>query len=131
MAVRKINEESRLTTTYVVPSRIRLLGAAHGDQHVAGGEQDLEADVEVEQVAGQEGVGDAGGEDQVRRVVDRHRRVVVSVGHALADGVDQHAERHGRGDHQHQRGEPVGDQHDAQRRRPATDRDDQRLARSR
>ena len=56
------------------------LGAAEGEQHVAGGQQDLEADEEVEQVAGEERVGDAGGQHQERRVEDRQRGRLRAVG---------------------------------------------------
>src|SRR5690606_31589927 len=42
-----------------------LAGPAEGDEHEARDEEDLEADVEVEEVAGEEGVGDARGEDEV------------------------------------------------------------------
>ena len=47
--------------------------AAEGEQHVRGEQQHLEADEEVEQVAGEERVGDAGGQHQERRVEDRDR----------------------------------------------------------
>ena len=94
---------------------------AQGDEDVAGGQQDLEADVEVEEVPGEEGVGHPGHQDQVGRVEDRDRRVAVAVGHALSRGVDQHREAHGRGHHEHQRGELVHHHHDAPGRQPAAD----------
>jgi hypothetical protein len=54
-------------------------------------------------------------------VVDRERGVALAAGHALADGVDEHGERDQRRDQQHQRGEPVGDQRDAERLLPGAD----------
>ena len=87
--------------------------AAEGQQHVARRQQDLEADVEVEQVAGEERVGHAGDQHQERRVEDRQRRLLVAVGGALADGEHEHAERDGGRDDEHQRREPVDDEHDA------------------
>ena len=105
------------------------LGAAQRDQHVRGDEQDLEADVEVEQVAGDEGVEDARRQDQVRRVEDRDRGVVVVVRGALPDREEQDREQHDARDDHQQRREPVDVQHDPERDRPAADRDRDRLIR--
>ena len=96
-------------------------GAAEGQQDVAREQQHLEADEQVEQVAREERVGDAGHQGQEGRVVDRHGRLVGAGGRplavvadALADGVQQHRERHHRRHQQHQRGQPVGHQRDAE-----------------
>ena len=96
-------------------------GAAQGQQHVAGEQQHLEADEQVEQVAGQEGVRDAGHQGEERRVVDRDRGLVGALGRAralvadaLPDGVEQHGQGHHGRHQQHQRGEPVGHQRDAE-----------------
>jgi hypothetical protein len=56
-------------------------------------------------------------------VEDRQRRLLGAVGRALPDGEDQDAESHRRRDHQHQRRQPVDDEHDPERHRPAPDRD--------
>lgn len=96
------------------------LGPAEGEQHVGPAEQHLERDEEVEQVTGEEGVRHSGDHDEVGRVEDRQGGGALLVGVGLRDGVDHHAQRHRRGDHQHQRGEPVGDQGDADRRTPAS-----------
>ena len=99
---------------YVTPADA-LAGAAEREQHVARRQQDLEPDVEVEQVARDERVEDAGRQDQVVRVEDRHRRLAVLVGHALADGVHEHDEQHDRRDQEHDRRQPVDDDDDAER----------------
>ena len=93
-----------------------LAGAAEREQHVARRQQDLEPDVEVEEVARDERVEHARRQDQVARIEDRHRRLAVPVGDALADGVDEHDEQHDRRDEQHDRGEAVDHEHDAERR---------------
>ncbi len=92
-------------------------GAADGEQHEAGDEHDLEADVEVDEVPGEEGAGDAGHEDEVGGVEDADRRLVVAVGHALAQRVHEDEQGDGAGDGEHQAGQPVGDEGDADRRR--------------
>ena len=108
------------------PGADPLAGAAQGDEHVRRGEQHLEPDEQVEQVAGEERVGDARGQHQVRGVEDRDRRLGVAVLHALRQGVHQHRERHGEGHREHQGRDPVGDQVDAHRRGPAAQLGDQR-----
>jgi len=93
-----------------VPDRRRgVAGAAvEGDEHVAGHQHHLEPDEEVEQVAGEEGAGDAQ-EEAVKE------RVVV---HALVvpldedDGERYRRETHDRGDDEHERREPVEDEGD-------------------
>jgi hypothetical protein len=67
------------------------LGRPERDEHVRGDEQDLEADVQVEEVARDERVEDARREDQIRRVEDRDRSVVVAVGRALPDREERTA----------------------------------------
>ena len=59
--------------------------------------------------------GDAGGEHEVRRL----EADVVALGARLADGVDEHGEQRDLGDDEEHGGEPVGDEGDAHRRRPA------------
>ena len=108
------------------PRADALAGAAERDEHVAGGQQDLEADVEVEQVARQERVGDARRQHQVRRVVDRDRGGLLVVLAALREGVQQDAEGDRAGDREHERREPVRHQVDADGRRPAADVHDER-----
>ena len=103
---------------------MRGRGAAERQQHVAGHQQDLEADVEVEQVAGQEGVAHAGrrgpGRSGGRSTAGCPRRRRPTPWPTANTSTP---ERHGRGDDQHQRRQPVDDQHDAQRHRPAADGD--------
>lgn len=74
----------------------------------------------------EEGAGDPGDQDQVGRVEDGERGLVVLVGHALAERVDQHAEGDQRGDGEHQPAEPVGDQGDAERRGEVAEVDGER-----
>ncbi|CAB4955361.1 unannotated protein [freshwater metagenome] len=100
--------------------------AAQRDQHVARDEQDLEADVEVEEVAGEERVADPGRQHEVGRVEDRERQALLLVRRALAVAVDQDAEGHRGGDHQHERRQAVGDEDDAHGRLPAAERRDLR-----
>jgi hypothetical protein len=89
--------------------------ATERQQHVAGGEHHLEGDKQVEQVTGEERCGDARRQHQIHRV----KRTVVAFGARLADRVNQHRDQHHRSDGQHDAGEAVGDQGDAEGRRPA------------
>ena len=57
---------------------------------------------------------DAGGEDHV----DGLEPDVVALDAGLADGVHEHGEQHDRRRQQHDRRQPVGDERDADRRRP-------------
>ena len=68
-----------------MPARTRRPPPPMRQQHVARGEQDLEPDVEVEQVAGQERVAHARRQHEIRRLEDRHRLALVAVADALAD----------------------------------------------
>ena len=97
-----------------------LRGPSHGEQHVGGRQEDLEAHVEVEQVPRQERVGDTGHEQQERGVEDRDGALVVPAGHALAHRVDEHREGHDHRHHEHERGELVHHHDDPVRGRPAT-----------
>ncbi|MCB5282617.1 hypothetical protein BJQ89_02379 [Arthrobacter sp. ES1] len=67
---------------------------AEGHQHIAGGQEDLEAHIQVEQVTGEERIGHPRYQDQIGGVEDRDRRIPIAVGHALTGGVNQHGEAH-------------------------------------
>ena len=121
MPARKISDDTIDTITYDTPARTRSALAPSVSSTNAGGEQHLEADVQIEQVARQERVADARRQRQIRRQEDRDGLVLVAVADALTDGVDDDGEQHDRRDHQHHRGQPVDDQRDADRRIPATD----------
>ena len=100
-----------------------LGGAPHGQQHVGGRQEDLEAHVEVEQVAGEERVGHARHEDQERGVEDRDRPTLVPVDQPLRRGVQQHRQGDQRRHHEHEGREPIHHEADAQRGRPAAEVD--------
>ena len=106
---------------HVRHTRTDAVGArTERQQHEAGGEEHLEADVQIEQVARQERVGDARRQRQIRRQEDRDGLVLTAVADALTHGVRHDGEQHDRRDHQHHRGQPVDHQRDADRRIPAT-----------
>ncbi len=92
-----------------------IRAGADGQQHEARRQQHLEADEQVEQVAGQERVAHAGRQHQIGGQEDRHRLALVAVADALPDGVEHHGQQHDRRHHQHQRRQPVHHQGDAQR----------------
>ena len=73
-------------------------GSAQRQQHVGSHEEDLKADVEVEEIACQEGHVHAHGQQHVRGQEDRHRLVLGTVANTLRDGVPHHRKQHyGRG----------------------------------
>ena len=91
-------------------------GAPEDEEDVRGDQHHLERDEQVEQVAGQERQVHPGEQHQV----DRVERAALLRGRQRADRVHQACERHRRGDDDHRRRQPVGDQRDADRRIPAT-----------
>jgi hypothetical protein len=91
-----------------------LASAAQGDEHIAGRQGDLEGDEQVEQVAGEECEGDPRGHDQVHGMEDG--RLVL--GPALADREHEHGQHGHEADREHQAGEEVGHEGDAERGRP-------------
>ncbi len=95
-----------------------LLAGADGQQHEARRQQHLEADEQVEQVAGQERVAHARRQRQVGGQEDRHRLAFVAVADALPDRVEHDGQQHDRRHHQHERREPVHHKGDAQRPHP-------------
>ncbi len=84
MATRKSTEENNEMITYVDPARIRVAVPPMVSRTKLATSMILEADVEVDEVSGQEGAGDACHEDEVGGVEDADRCLVVAVGHALA-----------------------------------------------
>ena len=113
-ASRKSTDATRLMTTYVMPRADLVELAAERHEDVAGRQHHLDRDEEVEQVAGEERGGDPGGQHQVHRL----EADVVALGAGLADGVHEHGEEDDRRGHEHDRRQPVGDERDADRRRP-------------
>ena len=69
--------------------------AAERHEDVARGEHHLDGDEQVEQVAGEERGGNAGGEHQVRGLEPD----MVLLDARLSDGVEQHGEQHDSGRH--------------------------------
>ena len=93
-------------------------GPTQGDQHERRRQQDLKTHVEVEQVPGEEGVRNPRDQNQIRRVVDRHRHIRVIVSQVLRQRIHQHRERHDLRHHQHQGGQAVRHQGDPNGRGP-------------
>ena len=105
--------------------RQRLGAAVEADQRHRGEGQQLQRDVEIEQIAAEE--------DGVQRAPDRQqqrpeheRRARLARARAAAEvGAREQPDRadHERGGHQHHGRQAVGAQRDAERRRPAAQRD--------
>ena len=85
-------------------------------QPVGGDQQHLEEDKEVEDVAGQERPHDAHQLELVERV-----EMLPAFVPPGSDGVQQHQHRQHRGQQDHHRRQPVGDQHDAEGRGPVAE----------
>ena len=111
-----------------MPARIRGAGAAEGEQHVAGEQQDLEADEEVEQVAGEEGVatrrrrapGRSGGRSTAASRSDRRRPMPCPMARPSTPSVTVEATTSISADSRSATSD------DAERRRPAADGDRRR-----
>ena len=95
-----------------------------GGQDRAGEDQQLGKDEQVEQVAGQKGAGQAGGQRQEEHVEGRVADHLVLAAH----GVDHAHQQHNLGHDGHGGRQQVAHHDDAERRLPAAQRIDQRLA---
>ena len=101
---------------HVAHARADLVGTAPDrDQHVAGRQHHLECHEQVEQVGREEARRDTGGQHQVHGM--EHHPVAFLTG--LPDRVDHHGQQHQRRHDQHQPGQPVDDQGDAEWGRPS------------
>ena len=118
--MRNSSDASRLTDDVVQARAHARRAAAVQQQPVRGGEQHLEEDEQVEQVAGEEGAVQA-------HELQLEQRMEVHAGPVPAgEREEQRREADGGGEHQHQRGEPVEREDDAERRRPVAGQVDAR-----
>ena len=92
-------------------------------QAVGRGQQHLEEDEQVEQIAGQEGAVQAHQQELEQRMEMRARAM------PAREREHERGERQDAGQQQHQRRQPVEHQHDAERRRPVAEPIDARLSR--
>ena len=96
----------------VQPGTHPLAAPAVQQQAVAGRQQHLEEDEQVEQVGRQEGAVQPH-QLQLEQHVEVHARVLPA-----RQGVEQRGQADAAGQHRHQRRQPVGHQHDAEGHRP-------------